>query len=144
MMRILGIDYGDRHIGLAISDVLQLTAQPFGVYKLTGRKKDDALFFQDLVTRNGVQKIIVGDPIRMDGSAGSRSEKTREFGAWLEQAVGKPVVYMDERLTTREAHHILREKNVRGRKKKSQEDQISAVIILATYLERNRSESHVS
>ncbi len=140
-MRILGIDYGDRHIGLALSDVLGVTAQPFGTYRLTGRDKDDRRFFQELVASRDVREIVVGEPLRMDGSSGSRVEKTRQFAAWLEKAVGLPVAFIDERLTTREALNVLREGRLRGREKKEREDQIAAVIILSTYLERRRSEA---
>jgi putative holliday junction resolvase len=142
-MRVLGIDYGDRHIGLALSDVLLITAQPFGTYLLTGREREDRKYFQDLVARHDIQEIVVGDPLRMDGTAGTRAEKTRRFAAWLEKAVGKPVLFIDERLTTREALGLLRDRNLRGREKKEREDQIAAVIILSTYLERKRGEPHV-
>lgn len=137
-MRILGIDYGDRHLGLALSDALLITAQPYGTYKLTGREADDRKFFEDLVAREDVREIVIGDPLRMDGSAGTRAEKTRQFAAWLEKAVGRPVVFVDERLTTRQALHVLEDSNLRGRAKKEREDQIAAVIILSTYLERKR------
>jgi putative holliday junction resolvase len=139
-MRVLGIDYGDRHIGLALSDTLRITAQPFGTYRLTGRDKDDRRFFQELVARQDVQEIVIGNPLRMDGSSGTRAEKTKQFAAWLEKAVGKPIVFIDERLTTREALNLLQDRGLRGRKKKECEDQIAAVIILSTFLERQRSE----
>ena len=142
-MRVLGIDYGERHIGLALSDVLLITAQPFGTYLLTGREREDRKYFQDLVVRHDIQEIVIGDPLRMDGTAGTRAEKTRRFAAWLEKAVGKPVIFIDERLTTREALGLLRDRNLRGREKKEREDQIAAVIILSTYLERKRGEPHV-
>jgi len=142
-MRVLGIDYGDRHIGLALSDVLLITAQPFGTYLLTGREREDRKYFQDLVTRHDIQEIVIGDPLRMDGTYGTRAEKTRRFAAWLKKAVGKPVIFIDERLTTREALGLLRDRNLHGREKKDREDQIAAVIILSTYLERKRSEPHV-
>jgi putative Holliday junction resolvase len=137
-MRILGIDYGDRHLGLALSDALLFTAQPYGTYKLTGREADDRKFFRDLVAREDVSEIVIGEPLRMDGSAGTRAEKTRQFAAWLVKAVGKPVVFVDERLTTREALQLLRDSNLRGRAKKEREDQVAAVIILSTYLEQRR------
>ena len=139
-MRVLGIDYGDRHIGLALSDVLLVTAQPFGTYRLTGREKDDRKFFQELVSRQDVQEIVIGDPLRMDGSSGTRVEKTRQFAAWLGKAVGKPIVFIDERLTTQEALRLLQDRNLRGREKKEREDQIAAVIILSTYLESKRND----
>ncbi|MGZ5487612.1 MAG: Holliday junction resolvase RuvX [Candidatus Aminicenantales bacterium] len=142
-MRILGVDYGDRHIGLALSDPLLITAQPFGSYELTGRENVDRQYFKDLVAKYDVGEIVLGNPLRMDGSSGTRAEKTRVFAAWLERAVGKPVVLMDERLTTRQALKTLEDEKLRGRKKKDWEDRIAAVIILSTYLERKRSEDDV-
>ena len=139
-MRVLGIDFGDRTIGLALSDALRLTAQPFGTYKPQGREEEDRRFFRDLVARHDVGEIVIGLPLRMDGTAGTRAEKTRQFGAWLERAVGLPIHFWDERLTTREALSVLREQNVHGPRRKAAEDQVSAVIILAAYLERKRSE----
>jgi putative Holliday junction resolvase len=142
-MRVLGIDYGDRHIGLAMSDILLITAQPFGTYLLTGREKEDRKYFQSLVSAHDIGEIVVGDPLRMDGSRGTRAEKTRRFAAWLEKAVERPVFFLDERLTTREALQLLQGQNLKGRKKKALEDQVAAVIILATFLERKRGEPHV-
>ena len=138
MTRTLGIDYGDRHIGLALSDPLGMTAQPLGTYTLTGRDKADREFFRDLVARHDVSEIVLGDPLRMDGSAGTRAQRTRAFAVWLENTVGRPVRLMDERLTTKEALQVLRGAGLRGRKRKEREDQISAVIILSTYLESRR------
>lgn len=141
-MRVLGIDYGDRHVGLALSDPLLITAQPLASYELTGRENVDRQYFRDLVVRHEIEEIVVGDPLRMDGSSGTRSEKTRVFTAWLAKAVGKPIVFMDERLTTKQALILLRDEKVRGKRKKDREDQISAVIILATYLEQKRGAGH--
>lgn len=137
-MRVLGIDYGDRHVGLALSDPLLITAQPLETYELTGRENVDRQHFRDLVAKYDVGEIVIGDPLRMDGSSGTRVEKTRVFAAWLGKAVGKPIVFMDERLTTRQALNVLRNEKLRGKKKKKWEDQISAVIILSTYLEQKR------
>jgi putative Holliday junction resolvase len=137
-MRVLGIDYGDRHIGLALSDPLFITAQPLASYDLTGREDLDRKFFQDLVVRHDVGEIALGYPLRMDGSAGTRAEKTQVFAAWLKKALGRPVALVDERLTTRQALKTLDDEKLRGRKKKDWEDRIAAVIILSTYLERRR------
>ncbi|OGD14312.1 MAG: hypothetical protein A2V76_10470 [Candidatus Aminicenantes bacterium RBG_16_63_14] len=142
-MRVLGIDYGDRHVGLALSDPLLITAQPLGSYELSGRENVDRQYFRDLVAKHDVGKIVLGNPLRMDGSSGTRAEKTRGFASWLEKAVGKPVVLMDERLTTRQALKTLDDKKLRGKKKKDWEDRIAAVIILSTYLERKRGEGDV-
>jgi putative Holliday junction resolvase len=142
-MRVLGVDYGDRHIGLALSDPLLITAQPLGSYRLTGRENIDRRYFQDLVARHDVGEIVVGNPLRMDGSSGTRAEKTRLFASWLEKATGKPVVLFDERLTTQQALKTLDGERIRGRKKKDWEDRIAAVIILSTYLERKRGSEDV-
>lgn len=142
-MRVLGIDYGDRHIGLALSDPLLITAQPLGTYELTGKEHVDRQHFRDLVVQHDVGEIVIGDPLRMDGSSGTRAEKTRVFAAWLGQVVGKPIVFMDERLTTRQALNVLQDEKLRGKKKKDWEDQIAAVIILSTYLEQKRGARNV-
>jgi putative Holliday junction resolvase len=138
LTRVLGIDYGDRHVGLALSDPLRFTAQPLASYELTGRENVDRKFFQDLVAKHDVGEIVLGHPLRMDGSAGTRSDKTRAFAVWLERAVGRPVTLFDERLTTRQALKTLEDEKLRGRKKKDWEDRIAAVIILSTYLESKR------
>ncbi len=140
-MRILGIDYGDRHIGLAVSDPLQLTAQPLCTYELKASDKENKAFFRDLVAGQSIEKIVIGNPLRMDGTAGTRTEKTREFAAWLEAAVHKPIVFQDERLTTQQALHFLQDQKVKGKRKKDCEDQIAAVIILSTYLETLRADA---
>jgi putative Holliday junction resolvase len=82
-MRVLGIDYGDRHVGLALSDALQMTAQPLETYHLQARDEDNRGYFQALVSNQSVGRIVVGLPLRMDGTAGSRVEKTRIFASWL-------------------------------------------------------------
>ncbi len=138
-MRVLGVDYGDRHVGLALSDPLLITAQPLASYEMTGRENIDRQYFQDLVDKHDVGEIVLGDPLRMDGTSGTRAGKTREFGAWLKKVTGRPVTFLDERLTTRQALKTLDDEKLRGRKKKDWEDRIAAVIILSTYLERKRS-----
>ena len=140
-MRILGIDYGDRHIGLALSDPLLITAQPLASYVLTGRESVDRAYFRELVAKHDVSEIVLGNPLRMDGSSGTRTELTRRFAAWLEKAAGRPVALMDERLTTQQALKALDDVKLRGKKKKDWEDRIAAVIILSTYLERKRGEA---
>ncbi|OGD22482.1 MAG: hypothetical protein A2W03_02550 [Candidatus Aminicenantes bacterium RBG_16_63_16] len=140
-MRFLGIDYGDRNIGLALSDPLELTAQPLGQYVLRG-EPENRTYFCDLVKRHEVGQVIVGYPLRMDGSSGTRAQKTKEFAAWLEQASGLTVVLWDERLTTQQAVGIMREQRVRARVKRFVEHQISAALILQSYLDVRRLQGH--
>jgi len=140
-MRVLGIDHGDRNIGLALSDPLLLTAQPLGLYVLRGRPEDEK-YFSELVKRHEVGRIVVGFPLRMDGSTGTRAQKTRDFVAWLEGACGLPVELWDERLTTQQAVGIMQEQKVRSKSKKLVEHQISATLILQGYLDHRRFEGH--
>lgn len=141
MGRILAIDYGDRHLGLALSDPLQITAQPFGTYTLKSSEQENSQFFSRLVKEKNIEEIVLGWPIRMDGSEGSRAELTRKFASWLEAVTGKKIILWDERLTTREA--LKRLDGFKGdfRQKKEREDEQVAVIILETYLEKKRYEA---
>lgn len=137
-MRILGLDFGDKSIGLAVSDKLQLTAQGLGRYQ-TKNKKVDRKFFKDLVAKYEIQEIIIGLPLRMNGSQGSRVDKTKDFARWLENILNLPIIFWDERLTTKQAYKILRQQKMKHKKRKSLKDQVSATIILASYLEFKRS-----
>ena len=141
-MRILGIDYGDRSIGLALSDKLRITAQAIGRYEVKSRN-EDAVYFKDLVKHREVTKIVIGLPLQMNGSEGPRAEKTRKFARWLEKTLGLPVIFWDERLTTKQALQVLHEQKMDGRKKKKLKDQVAATIILSDYLESERGASHV-
>jgi len=141
-MRILGIDFGDVHIGLALSDPLEFTAQPLGQYRLRGEAENRA-YFGDLIRRHNVAEIVVGFPLRLDGSSGRRAEKTRSFAALLEKACALPVVLWDERLTTHQAIGIMREQKVRTKQKRTVEHQISAALILQAYLDSRRLNRHV-
>ncbi len=137
-MRVLGVDYGDRHVGLALSDVLQMTAQPLSTYHLQARDEDNRRYFRDLVRDQAVGRIILGLPLRMDGTSGSRVEKTREFAAWLEKATAVPVEFWDERLTTQQALRSVQEQKIKLKDKRAAVNQIAAVIILQGYLESRR------
>jgi len=139
-MRTLGIDYGDKNIGLAISDKLLFTAQPLGLYK-TINKTEDKKYFLQLASRYKVSKIVIGLPLRLDGSAGTRVEKTKKFAAWLKKTLQLPIVMWDERLTTRQANFILNQQKIKDKKKKKLKDQVSANIILSSYLEHIRHQS---
>ncbi|MBN2200221.1 MAG: Holliday junction resolvase RuvX [Candidatus Aminicenantes bacterium] len=142
-MRILGVDFGDRNVGLALSDTLGLTAQPLMTYRLRGGE-EDARFFQDLVKTHDVSKIVIGLPVRLDGTPGRRSKKTEEFARWLKETLRLPVTFTDERLTTRQALQAMKEQRIRNRERRSVENQISASLILASYLESRRKDDHDS
>lgn len=133
-MRILAIDYGDRNLGLALSDPLLITAQGLGRYRSQNRRAD-LKYFRDLVSRHHISRIVIGLPLRMDGSAGTRAEKTREFADRLKKELGLPIVLWDERLTTHQTRRIMAGEKIRPDRKKILKDQIPAVLILSSYLE---------
>ena len=134
-MRILGIDYGDSRIGIAVSDPFGWTAQgvetlnsKFGIEKPLER-------IAQLVKEYGAEKIVVGFPRNMNGTIGPRGEKTQEFIDVLAERVGIGIVKWDERLTTVAANRLMHETGVKTSKKKSVVDQIAAVYILQGYLD---------
>ncbi len=139
-MRVLGIDLGDRNIGLAISDKLLITAQALDRYQVKS-KDEDKKYFKELVEKYEIVKIVVGLPLRMDGSIGTQAEKTKIFARWLEKILGLPVVFWDERLTTVQALNILSQQKIKIKRKKILKDQISATLILSSYLESKRRET---
>jgi putative Holliday junction resolvase len=136
-MRILGIDYGDSKIGLAVSDPLQLTAQVLDNYRSQG-EDEDKNYFKKIISDYEIEEIVLGLPLRMDGTSGPRVEKTKSFAQWLKKFLKVPIIYWDERLTTRQAIGILSRQKIKKKSKKVLEDQIAAVIILSSYLESKR------
>jgi len=133
-MRLLGIDYGDKHIGLAVSDPMLLTAQALESYQ-TQNKSKDMEFFRNLISKYKITQIVIGLPLRMDGSEGNRVKKTKKFASRLKNHLDIPIVYWDERLTTKQASRIMRDKGISNKKKKKLVDQISAVLILSSYMD---------
>lgn len=140
-MRVLGIDYGDSHIGLAVSDKLLLTAQALGTYR-SKSKEEDKKYFKELVSKYEIGEIVLGFPLRMDGSQGTRVEKTKEFAGWLKEILKIPIIFWDERLTTKQALQILGQQKIKAKRKKILEDQIAASVILSSYLESKRGKNH--
>jgi len=141
-MRVLGIDFGDRNIGLAVSDKLLITAQGLGRYRLKS-KEEDKKYFKELALKYEIGKIVIGLPLRMNGSPGTRVERTKEFASWLEKTLQLPIIFWDERLTTKQALRILSQQKIKNkRKKKILKDQISASVILSSYLESKRAKNH--
>ena len=141
-MRIMGLDYGAKTVGIAMSDELLLTAQPC---ETVFREKESRLRrtlarIETLAREGGVTKIVLGLPVHMDGSMSSRAEKTLEFKAMLERRTGLPVLLQDERLTTVEASEILTESGIPKSEQKAYIDKIAASFILNDYLESIRQE----
>lgn len=136
-MRIMGLDYGSRTVGVAVSDPLKITAQ--AVETIT-RKDENKLRrtcarIEELIDEYQVKKIVLGLPKHMNNDIGDRAEKSIEFGRMLERRTGLEVVMWDERLTTVEAERTLIENKVRRENRKKYVDQIAAVFILQGYLD---------
>jgi putative Holliday junction resolvase len=133
-MRILGLDYGSRRIGVAICDELGMTAQ--GVATITRKNREaDLEAIAGFIRLYAVEKIVIGYPLRFDGSAGIQCEKIDRFAKRLESRFSLPVTRWDETLSTKEAEGILREIGMRRKKRKGAVDRLAAGIILQGYLD---------
>ncbi len=136
MARILGLDIGDRRIGLALSDESELIASPHSVYHRVGWGPDSS-YFLSLARELNVAYIVAGLPLNMDGSVGPQAHKAQEFCAQLEKK-GLKVEYIDERLTTKSAEMALIEGGMRRQDRKETVDKIAAALILQSYLDLKR------
>ncbi|MDE5671510.1 MAG: Holliday junction resolvase RuvX [Eubacterium sp.] len=136
-MKIMSVDYGDVRTGIAFSDISGFLASPYTVIKETYQPKLIEKLCE-IAEKENAQKIVVGIPKNMDGSYGFRAEACREFGKRLEEKCHISVDFIDERLTTVMAHNILSANNVRGKKRKETVDAVSAVMILQSYIDKNK------
>ena len=141
-MRIIGLDFGSKTVGVAISDPLLITAQGKEIIR---RERPDKLRktlarIEELIVEYEVTEIVLGDPKNMDGSDGERVRKTLEFKDMLERRTGLPIHMQDERLTTVEAEEYMREIGIKRENFKEYVDEIAAMIILQNYLDRTADE----
>jgi putative holliday junction resolvase len=133
-MRTLGLDIGKRRIGVAVSDSLGLLARPVETVHSVSLNAD----IERIVEIAGsleAERIVVGDPLHMNGEAGTMSVRAHRFGERLREASGLPVEYCDERLTTVEAARILQESGVSPKKARRHIDAVAAAVILQAYLD---------
>ena len=136
-MRVIGLDYGSKTVGVAVSDPLGLTAQRV---ETIWRKQENKLRrtlarIEELVKEYQAERIVIGLPRNMNYTMGERAEKSLEFGEMVEKRTGLPVIMWDERLTTREAERALMEAGVRRENRKDYLDSVAAVLILQGYLD---------
>lgn len=134
-MRIMGVDYGDSRIGIAVSDPFGWTAQGVETIHWKGDLNKPVSRIQQLVKDYGVERVIVGFPRNMNGTVGPRGEKTQEFIDLLKERLGIEILKWDERLTTVAANRTMHEMGVKTNKKKGVVDQIAAVYILQGFLD---------
>lgn len=133
-MRILGLDYGEKRIGVAVCDELGMTAQGLAVIERKDKKRVLSAIAHYVQTYD-VEKIVIGYPLRLDGTAGIQCEKVDRFILSLESAFSIPIIRWDETLTTKDAEEILRTAHVRAEKRKAVVDKIAAGMILQGYLD---------
>ena len=136
-MRILGLDYGSKTVGVAVCDPLGITAQ---MVETIVREREDKLRrtlarIQALVEEYKIERIVLGYPKNMNNTLGERAARTEEFKAALERRTGIPVILWDERLSTAAAERVLIERGVRREHRKETVDQIAAALILQGYLD---------
>ena len=142
-MRIMGLDYGTKTVGVALSDELLLTAQP---YMTVEREKANKLRktyakLEEIIKENDVEKIVLGFPKNMNNTEGERAEATKAFMEDLSRRTGLPIILVDERLTTVEADRILKETGVAASGRKEYIDKMAAAIILQNYLDMESNKS---
>ena len=137
-MKIMSVDYGDRRTGIALSDIRGILASPLTVIKESYQPKL-AKEIVSLAVDNDVKTVVIGLPRNMDGSYGYRCDECKSLGEAISNINTElNICFEDERLTTVMAHNVLSENDVRGKKRKDTVDAVSAVMILQSYLDKNK------
>ncbi len=137
--RIMGIDFGMRHIGVALSDVLRITATGYETVNWNGKDVDKPVArIKEIVDTMGVTEIVLGKPSKTDGTKSESELKAEAFGALVEELTGIKPAFKDERYTTVIASRMLHDNNMNSKKQKKIIDQVAAEIILREYLESKR------
>lgn len=137
--RVMGIDFGMRHIGVALSDVLRITASGYETVNWNGVDPEKAVLrIAEIVKTMDVKEIVMGKPSRTDGTMSESERKAYIFGEMIEEQTGLKPSFRDERYTTVIASRMLHENNMKAQKQKKIIDQVAAEIILREYLEQHR------
>ena len=143
-MRIIGLDFGSKTVGVAVSDELLITAQGIEIVRRKSEHKlrQTLARIEELIKEYNVEKIVLGFPKNMNNSEGERCEKTLEFKEMLERRTGLTVELWDERLTTVAADNLMMEAGIRRENRKEYVDQIAASFILQGYLDYLQNEKN--
>ncbi|MCE9534388.1 MAG: Holliday junction resolvase RuvX [Planctomycetes bacterium] len=132
--RLLGIDYGTVRVGLAISDPDRIIASPLTTYTRQGAEVD-AEFLRKLIADERVESLVLGLPVHTNGREGIKAAESRQFGVWLKEVTGLPLIFVDERFTTADAENALWNAGLSHRKRKERRDRVAAQIFLQAYLD---------
>ena len=133
--RVLGIDFGTRRVGLALSDPRRKTATPLEVYQ----RRDpfqDARHYREVVAEHDIDLIVVGLPVHASGQEGASSKSARAFGSWIGGETGRPVAFHDERFSTVDAEEKLIAAGIKRQGRKEKRDMLAAQILLQDFLDR--------
>ena len=133
----LGIDLGEKRIGIALSDGLKIAAQPHSIIQRTSRKADFAQF-RKIVVEHNVGRLVIGLPVQMNGEEGAMAKWVRDYGKALGEALGLPVVFQDESLTSEMAAGAMAEAGYNRKKMKGKLDAVAAALILQSYMDEMR------
>jgi putative Holliday junction resolvase len=142
MPRILGIDFGTKRVGAAVSDPRGKIATPLEVYQRRDQAQD-ARHYQQLILEHEIERIVVGLPVHLGGREGTAAALARNYGDWLAQVTSLPVVYFDERFTTSDAEDSLIAAGLKHSRRKGLRDMLAARILLQNYLDDGCPESPV-
>ncbi|MBC8248442.1 MAG: Holliday junction resolvase RuvX [Anaerolineales bacterium] len=134
MMRVLALDVGDKRIGVAISDPSQVLARSLQVIQ-RGSGQENFAAVTRLVKEYEVERVVVGYPRSLDGTAGEQADKVERYAAGLAESLTVPVLLWDERFSTVSAERLMREAGLRGKKKRERVDAVAAAVILQDYLD---------
>ncbi|MFN0056591.1 MAG: Holliday junction resolvase RuvX [Planctomycetales bacterium] len=135
--RLMGLDYGQRRVGLALSNLEQSIATPLATYTRRDDRQD-TLYLQRQVQDYSVVALVVGLPVHMSGDEGEQAREARAFGQWAAAATRLPVVFFDERYTTAHANELLRDTPLSPRQRQARRDMLAAQILLQGYLDGTR------
>jgi len=137
-MRVLALDVGKKRIGVAISDLSQTLARSLEVIQV-GSRQEGFVAVGRLIEEYGVEKVVVGYPRSLDGTAGAQAERVEHYAADLAKALTVPVLLWDERFSTVSAERLMKEAGLRGEKKQERVDAVAAAVILQDYLDSHYS-----
>lgn len=136
-IKILGLDVGDAKIGVALSDLLGLTAQPVGIIR-RDKQKGELKELENIIRENGIKEVVVGIPQASDGNLSEQGKKIKKFAEELKEKLQVEIIYKEEYLSTQAAQEILIEAGMNRMKRKQHVDKIAACLILQGHLDRRK------
>ena len=140
-MKIVALDIGTVRIGIATSDIMEIIASPHMVYRRKNME-EDIKEISKIISNLGAGKVVIGLPLKLDGSEGASVTMAKDFGEALKNEISAEIVYIDERLSTVSAERVLIESGMRREKRKDKIDSVAATFILQTYLDRQANKNN--